>query len=319
MAGAGAAVRQRVLRAAEALDYHPNRLARGLRARHRKVVGVLLPDLQNPFFTGIVRGVEEVLCQAGFTLLLGHSDGLAERERSHLRVLRGEGADGLIFIPGNGPGASYEALRNWKVPVVSVDRSPRGLAVDLVTATNRDGAREATRHLLALGHGSVALINGPAEFDVAQEREAGYRDALREAGCAFRADLVAHGDFRQASAQAGMARLLDLEAPARAVLVANNLMTLGALQAIHERALSIPEDVAIVGFDDMPWATSLRPPLTAVAQPAEEMGRKAARLLLERLEDPGQPARRVVLPTRLVIRASCGAARDHSASVLSAA
>jgi DNA-binding LacI/PurR family transcriptional regulator len=119
--------------------------------------------------------------------------------------------------------------------------------------------------------------------------------------------LVIHSDFRQEGGRVAMCRLLDLPRPPRAAVVANNLMALGALQAIHERGLRIPDEVAIVGFDDMPWATSLRPPLTAVAQPAEEIGRAAAQLLLERLNEPGRLPRRVVLPTRLIIRASCGA------------
>ena len=307
LGGAGAQTQSRVLNAVRDLDYHPNRLARGLRARDRKVVGLLIPDLQNPFFTGIARGLEEVLCGAGLTLVLGHSDGLAERERAHLAVLRGEGADGLVLIPGNGPGASYATLRAWEIPVVCVDRSPVDLEADLVTATHREGARGATRHLLELGHASVALINGPRSFDVARERYAGYAAALREAGRTVRPEWVVHSDFRQAAARAAMGRLLDLPAPPRAVLVANNLMTLGALQTIHERRLRIPEDVAIIGFDDMPWAMSLWPPLTAVAQPAEELGRSAAELLLERMKDPRRPRRNVVLPTQLIVRASCGA------------
>jgi LacI family transcriptional regulator len=317
--GVGDAVRDRVLRAVAKLDYHPNRLARGLRAGQRKVIGVLIPDLQNPFFTGVVQGVEAVLYSAGFTLVLGHSDGLAERERTHLSVLRGEGAAGLILIPGNAAGANYESLRAWKIPVVAVDRVPNGLQVDLVGTNNHEGVKEAINHLLSHGYQSIALINGPAGFSVTQERLAGYQEALRDAGVAWRESMIIHSDFRQTGGQAAMNRLLDLPKPPRAVLVANNLMTLGALQAMHERGMRIPEDVAVVGFDDMPWATSLRPPLTAVAQPASELGRTAAQLLLERLNDPQRLPRHVILRTRLTVRASCGthlAARAETANAL---
>ncbi len=299
--------RDRVTRAVAKLNYHPNRLARGLRLGHRKVIGVIIPDLQNPFFTGVVHGAEAELYRAGYTLLLGHSDGLAEREQEQLRVLRGEGVAGLVFIPGNRPGANYESIRTWEIPVVAVDRSPGELEVDLVCSTNREGMRQAVNHLLSLGHKEIALLNGPEGINVTQERLGGYQDALRSAGKAVRESFIIHSDFRQEGGYGAMARFLDLPRPPRAVVVANNLMTLGALQAIHERGIRIPEELAVVCFDDMPWATSLRPPLTAVAQPTEELGRTAAQLLLERLKDPKRLVRQVVLPTRLIVRASCGA------------
>jgi len=306
--GVGKRVRERVLAAVRKLDYHPNRLARGLRAGLRKVIGVIIPDLQNPFFPGVVHGVEAVLYQAGYTLVLGHSDGLAEREQSHLAVLRGEGAAGVILIPDNGPGASYASLKAWGMPVVAVDRVPQGLEVDLVRSSNREGTQEATRHLLSHGYKDIAFINGPEVLSVAQQRLAGYQDALQAAGVKPPDSFIIHGDFRQEGGRAAMTRLLSLPKRPRAVLVANNLMTLGALQAIHEHGVSIPEEVAVVGFDDLPWALSLRPPLTAVAQPMEEIGRAAAQLLLERLkgQNGGALTRQIVLPTRLIIRASCG-------------
>lgn len=308
LSGARSPAREGVLKVARELNFHPNRLARGLRGRQRKLIGLILPDLQNPFFTGVVHGVEGVLCEAGFTLLLGHSNGLAEREQTHLGVLRGEGASGLVLIPGNAPDSDYESLRAWHLPVVAVDRTPTGLEVDFVSVTNRDGAREATQHFVALGYREIALINGPKGFDVSRERLIGYQEALNAAALPHTASLAVNGDFQQRSGYERMGQLLDLSKRPRAVLVGNNLMTLGALQAIHERGLRIPEDVAVIGFDDMAWATSLRPPLSAVAQPAEELGRTAARLLLEKIAEPDRPARQVVLKTRLVVRASCGAA-----------
>jgi DNA-binding LacI/PurR family transcriptional regulator len=295
-----------VLRAVKKLDYHPNHLARDLRAGLRKVIGVIIPDLQNPFCTRVVSGVEAVLYSVGYTLVLGHSDGLVGREQKHFDVLKSEGAAGLILIPGNGVGADYGSLRAWNMPVVAVDRMPSGLQVDLVGANNRQGVREAVNHLLSHGYKDIALIGGPPELSVARERHAGYQEALKSAGITPRESLVIHGDFRQEGGWAAMNRFLDMPKPPRAVLVANNLMTLGALQAIHERGICIPDEIAIVGFDDMPWATSLRPPLTVVAQPTEEFGRLAAEMLLERLKDPKRTVRRVILPTRLIIRASCG-------------
>jgi DNA-binding LacI/PurR family transcriptional regulator len=304
--GVAEGVRERVSRAVAKLDYHPNRLARGLRLGHRKVIGMIIPDLQNPFFTGVVHGVETALCSAGYNLLLGHSDGLAGREQEQLSILRGEGVAGLVFIPGNHPGANYESIRTWQIPVVAIDRSPGELEVDLVCSDNRKGMRQAVIHLLSLGYRDIALLNGPIGISVTRERLSGYQDALRSAGIAVRESFIVDSDFRQAGGQVAMTRFLDMAKPPRAVVVANNLMTLGALQAIHERGIRIPEELALVCFDDVPWAISLRPPLTAVAQPVEELGQIGAQLLLERLRDPTKLVRQVVLPTRLMVRASCG-------------
>ncbi|MFA5265413.1 MAG: LacI family DNA-binding transcriptional regulator [Opitutaceae bacterium] len=307
LAGAGAEVRGRVMAAVDELKYQPDLSARGLRARQRKLIGLVLPDLQNPFFTGLAHGVEDVLCDAGFTLLLGHSDGRAEREKRHFEVFHGEGVAGLVLVPSNAPEADYSALAAWNMPLVAVDRAPRGLGVDLVNTNNRESSREAVGHFLSLGYRRIALVNGPAGYDVSAERLAGAQEALVAAGLSPETLSVVNADFHQEGGLEAMRALLAAGKPPRAVLIANNLMTLGALQALHERRLRIPEDVAVIGFDDMPWATSLRPPLTAVAQPAEELGRTAAGLLLERLVEPARPVRQIILRNHLCIRASCGA------------
>ena len=300
-------LRERVSRAVVKLDYHPNHLARGLRLGHRKVIGVIIPDLQNPFFTGVVHGIESALYSAGYTLQLGHSDGLAEREREQLNLLRGESVAGLILMPGDCSGAAHESIRSWDIPVVAIDRAPVGLVVDLVCSDNRQGMTQAVNHLLSLGHKEIALLNGPEGINVTRERLEGYQDTLRNAGIHFPKSFIIHSDFRQKGGYEAMSQFLSMPKPPRAVVVANNLMTLGALQAIHERGVRIPEDLALVCFDDMPWATSLRPPLTAVAQLVEELGRIGGQVLLERLKDPKRVVRQVILPMRLMVRASCGA------------
>lgn len=170
--------------------------------------------------------------------------------------------------------------------------------------------RQAVTHLLSLGYQEVAIVTGPAGIDVAEERLGGYRDAFRSLGIPLRESFIIHSSFGQEGGYEAMVRLLNMSKRPRAVVLANNLMTLGALQAINERQVRIPEDLALVGFDDMPWAALLRPPLTAVAQPAEDLGKAAAQLLLERLKDPRRIVRQVVLPTRLIVRASCGATAE---------
>jgi DNA-binding LacI/PurR family transcriptional regulator len=307
----GNAVRAKVLKAARKLDYHPNRLARSLRDGNRKMIGVIIPDLQNPFLTGVVHGVEAVLYKSGYTLMLGHSDGIPEREQAHITGLRGEGAAGLILIPDNGESANYKSLEAWDIPVVAVDRVPKGLKVDLVSTNHRDGARQAVCHLIEHDYKDIALINGPRGFSVTQERRAGYQDALNEARIPLREAFVVHSDFRQEGGETAMNQLLDLSKPPRAILVGNNLMALGALQAVHKRNIKIPEEIAIIGFDDMPWASLLRPPLSVMAQPIQELGQIAAQMLLDRLKDPQRLVRQVILPPQLIVRASCGH-HDHN-------
>jgi len=301
-----AALRRRVLAAARELSYQPSQAARNLRVGTSKTVGVVIPDLQNPFFTGVVRGIEDVLQAAGYTLLLANSDDSPPREERALSTLRAEGVAGIVFVPISAPTSTHHQLLSSPIPVVAVDRSPLGLRVDLVMVDNTDGSRRAVDHLIARGHRAIALVGGPLQHSTAVERQQGYELALKEAGIPARADLIQYGDFREAGGYACMQALLAIPRPPTAVFVANNLMTLGALRAIHETGRRIPEDLAVVSFDDMPWASSINPPLTSVAQPDREIGKTAAGLLLARIAEPDRPIRRVVLETQLVVRASCG-------------
>jgi LacI family transcriptional regulator len=305
-AGVRDAVRSRILEAAQNLSYRPNRAARDLRVRSSRAVGVLIPDIENPFFTSLVCGIEEVLGKTDFSLLLASYNESPEKEARRLEVFRADGVGGLIFAASRAPSGLYAELAGAGIPLVAVSRDIARLPVDHVTVANQDGAYAATSHLVQLGHKRIALINGPLVFTTARDRQAGYKNALREAGMTVDERLIVHGAFKQSAGYASMRQLLDLPDPPSAVFAASNLLTLGALQAIHELNLSIPDEIAIVGFDEMPWAMSLRPPLTTVAQPAFEVGRTAAELLLARLRDPSLPRRQVVLETTLIVRSSCG-------------
>ena len=299
-------LRERVFEAARRLRYTPNRVARNLRRRTTRMIGVVVPDIENPFFTSIIGGVEEVLQAANYSLLLANYGETPAREHELMRTLHAEGAAGIIFTPSNAPGADYRDLVQAPAPMVAISRYPEGLDVDVVAVANSAGAFAATDHLIRLGHRTIAFINGPIGISTAKERQAGYLEALAAAGLEPQPELIVHGDFRQDGGYHAMQALLSLDRPPTAVFTANNLMTLGAFQAIYERGLGIPKQIAVVGFDDLPWATSLQPPLTAVAQPARDVGVTAARLLLDRLAEPERPTRRIILNTRLVIRASCG-------------
>lgn len=308
--GVSADLGDRVRTAVRDLDYYPNRVARNLRVRTTRTIGLVISDIQNPFFTSVVRGIENVLQVADYTLLLGNSDENLEREQLYLATLRAEGVAGIIFAPSNERAEAYRQLLQARLPIVAIDRAPAGLAADMVSVDNRAAALDAVAHLIKLGHRRIGCISGPPSLSTAEERRSGYEQALEQHGLAPDPALIQYADFRQPGGHAAMRTLLGLEEPPTAVFVANNLMTLGALHALHEHGLQIPSDVAIVGFDDMSWATSLQPSLTAVAQPTYELGAAAARLLLARLREPQRPLEHIVLKTKLMVRASSGARRD---------
>jgi LacI family transcriptional regulator len=299
-------VRRRILEAAQELSYRPNRAARDLRVRSSRAVGVLIPDIENPFFTSLVCGIEDVLGKTDYSLLLASYNEDPGQEERRLEVFRAEGVRGLIFAASRNPSRLYSDLGKSGMALVSVSRDIARLPVDQVSVANHDGAYAATSHLIRLGHSRIAIINGPLVFTTARDRQAGYEEALREAGIVVDERLVVQTDFRQSGGHSGMRKLLELPAPPTAVFAGSNLLTLGALQAIHERHLTIPDEIAIVGFDEMPWAMSLRPPLTTVAQPAFDVGRTAAELLIARVREPALPRRQVVLETKLIVRSSCG-------------
>lgn len=300
-------LRARVHEAARELSYRPSRAARTLRVGTSQAVGVVIPDLQNPFFTDVVRGIDSVLQAAGYTLLLSIADENAAREREIFETFRAEGVAGIIFVPINAARDTYRQLLAPPVYTVAIDRLPSSLRTDLVTVDNTEGTRSGVAHLIAMGHREVALLSGPLRHSTAIEREQGYQEALHAADLPLRAELIYRGDFREGAGYEGIKALMALPSRPTAVFVANNLMTLGAFRALHEAGIRIPEEVAVVGFDDMPWATSLNPPLTAVSQPAAEIGSAAADLLLDRIARPDRALRHLILKTRLVVRASCGA------------
>jgi LacI family transcriptional regulator len=287
-------LQERVHAAVHQLNYSPNRIARNLRIRRTRTVALVVSDIQNPFFTSVVGGIENALQQADYTLLLGNSDENLDREQLYLATLRAEGVVGIILAPTGARAEAYEHLHHTHLPMVVIDRCPPRLHADSVAVNNSAGAFAAVTHLARLGHRRIGCITGP--------------QALRAHDLPVHPSLIRYADFRQPGGSTAMQALLELPEPPTAVFVGNNLMTLGALQTLHERGLQIPSDMAIVGFDDMAWASSLQPPLTAVVQPTYEVGTTAAHLLLARLNDPQRPLQHVVLDTRLMVRASCGAA-----------
>lgn len=295
---------KQVNRAIDELKYRPSRVARNLRVRKANTVGLLVSDIQNPFFTSIMRGIQDTLLAQGYVLLAANSDEDEEQERIHIETLLAEEVAGIILAPASASARSYANLIDEGVGLVIIDRIPNRLKVDSVLVDNAAGAHVAVEHLIDLGHRRIGIIVGREHISTAMERLEGYRSALKEAGLPFDPELVSTGDFRQEGGYEAMNGLLSLPNPPTAVFSSNNVMTLGALQAIHEKCIRIPDEIALVSFDDMPWAASLQPPLTAVAQPTYEIGTTAATLLLDRVKEPTRSTRRIILEAELITRAS---------------
>lgn len=288
------------------LAYRPSRVARRLRMTGGRshLVGLVVPDIQNPFFAELARGVEDAAFASEYAVLLCNSDESLEKERFYLDVMRAESVDGVILPPFDDADPAVLEIARGGTPLVCVDRSLSELKTDLVEVDNYRGAFDAVAHLLDKGHARIGLIGGRRHVSTMRGRRRGYADALRARGVPLDKELARAGDHKLESGRTLAGALLDLPSPPTALFVVNNLMTVGALTAIHQRGLRVPRDLAIVGFDDLPWAEAFDPPLTVVRQPAYQLGRQAMELLLRRLDEPARPPVTVRLQPELVIRRS---------------
>jgi LacI family transcriptional regulator/LacI family repressor for deo operon, udp, cdd, tsx, nupC, and nupG len=289
------------------LDYRPNRVARRLRQRggKRHLLGLIIPDIQNPFFAEIARGVEDVAYANQFAVMLCNSDEDMNKERFYLDVMLAESVDGIILPPINDHDPEVSKVAGSGMPIVTVDRSLSDSTIDKVEVDNYQGAFDAVAHLIKIGHRRIGLITGRGNISTSRDRKLGYEQALTASEIPVNPEYVRMGDYKQASGIALADELLALPVPPTALFVANNLMAVGAIEAIHARNLKIPQDVAVIGFDDLPWADALDPPLTMVRQPAYEVGRAAAELLLKRLDNRNSPPAWLRLRPRLILRQSC--------------
>jgi LacI family transcriptional regulator len=300
----GTDLRRRVLGAVAELGYRRNGPARSLRTRAAMVVGIIISDITNPFFTAVVRGAEDRAQRAEYSVVLANADEDVAKEARYLEVAAAEQMAGVLLSPASPRQTSIDALLEQGIPVVTIDRRLATSPVDSVMVNNHQAAREATQHLISQGCRRVGLVAGPVQTTTGAGRLAGYRAALRAAGRTLDRSLIAYSDFRTDGGYAATWQLLQQRLPPDGLLFSNNLMTVGGLQAIAEAGLAVPGDIAVVGFDDASWATALRPPLTVVAQPTYEIGQAAAELLLRRIDGEKFPPRHVVLRAELIERAS---------------
>jgi len=300
-------LKKKVTAAVEALHYTPNLLARSLAIRRTNTFGMLIPDIANPFYSGILRGVEDRAQKSGYAVIAGNSDNCTRKEEAYLNLLLSKRVDGILLIKA--PGEMSESLRiklqQAETPVVLLDRDYPPLKAHTVLADDFGGAKEAVEHLILHGHRRIGIIIGPPHVSTTQGRLAGYKQALAENSIPFEPSLVVEGDYGIQEGYAAGMRLLQQKPTA--VFVTNWTMTVGFIQALQKTGIRCPADVALVSYDDFVWTGLFQPKLTAVAQPAYQLGYRGVEILLGFLKGKFKRRRVETLKNELVIRESCGA------------
>jgi LacI family transcriptional regulator len=300
----------RVLRAAEELGYRPNRIARGLKTSRSHTIGVLIPDITNPVFPPIVRGIEDRLDQAGYTALIVNTDNDPERERIYLEAMQARQVDGFISATARLDKELLAELGGVGTPLVLVNRSLEDGSVPAVTVDDRRGIALAVGHVVELGHTQIGHVAGPQNLSTGHRRRLSFIEAMQAAGLEVPEEHVKVGSYFTEEEGARACDELLSHAPAVTAIVAgNDLMAIGCYDTLEERGLTCPDDISVVGFNDMRFVDRLRPPLTTIGIPNREIGQEAADLLLEQLGGNAQAGGEVLLEPVLVVRASTGAPR----------
>lgn len=297
--------RRKVLAAARRLEYRPSPLARGLRLQRTKTLGMLVPDITNPFFPPIIRGAEEAARERGYELVLSNTDDSPDRERASLALMRERQADGLLIATSRMADATLTGVRRDRLPFVLVNRGSRVTADHSVEVDNERAAETVVAHLASLGHRRIAHIAGPLSTTTGAERAAGYRAAMTAHGLGAHALVVEASAYSEDAGRDAAAKVLG--ADPTAIFAANDLIAIGVLRALREVGRRVPRDVSLVGVNDIPLAGFLDPPLTTMRVPQREMGGVAARMLIALLEGEPLTRRQVVLETSLVVRGSTAA------------
>jgi len=307
-----AETRERVLQEMERLGYVVNRQARSLAGGKSNIIGVLAPDLGTGYIGEIIRGIDAELGLSGYDLMLFTTHRTAAKEANYVANLARGMADGLLLILPRNPSDYIGILTRREFPFVLIDHQGNGDPCPAVGATNWQGAYNATEYLMKLGHKRIGFITGSLDLGAAVERLAGYRSALHTHHLPVEPELIYEGGFNQPDGYAGASALLGLENPPTAIFASNDVMAMGAMDATRDRGLRIPDDISIVGFDDIPQARQVRPTLTTVRQPLEHMGRVATQILMGILADPDKKVSRIELPTELIVRDSTLPLKDRA-------
>lgn len=307
--------RRRVEATAAELGYQPNHVARSLRTKRSRIIGVVIPDIQNPFFIGVVRAIQDSAYERHHAVFLCNTDEDRDKAELCVELMQAERVAGVIVSPVGEVDDPCRRFAESGVPMVVVDRRLPGLNVDTVLVDNRGATRELVAHLIADGHQRIGAVIGNPAVTTGRERREGFLDAVAAFGLPSDPALVKVGPANEANREAVGYRLtrelLDLTEPPTALFTGTNLLTVGALKAIQGRGLRIPEDIALVAFDEIDWMSLVRPAMTVAAQPMAELGRTAATLLFQRIDDETRPVEEIVFRPTLVIRQSCA---NHAAA-----
>jgi LacI family transcriptional regulator len=302
---------ERVRRSIKLLGYRPNLLARSLRRRETRTIGLLVPDNANPFFAEFARVIEDAGFAEGYSVILCNSDRSETKEEAYLDVLLAKQVDGLIVMSLTDRVDLLQSVHNLGVPMVVVDRGLSDVPISQVQVANEVGGYLAGQYLARLGHQRIGCIGGPSEANPSWERVTGFKRALREVGIGMPAAAIVQGDFRYGGGEAGMQALLERELSLTAVFATNDLMAIGAMISLRRAGLRVPDDISVIGFDNISQASTMIPPLTTIEQPVNELGQTTVRLLLDQmLKRTTEPAS-ITVPTSLIERESCRAIISH--------
>lgn len=303
--------RKRVEVAMRQLDFHPNALARSLRSGSSKTIGLIIPDIANLFFAEAARYIEDYGKNAGYSVILCNADNNPQKEASYVKVLIEKMVDGIIFISTGDSARNLKRLQTNNVPVVIADRDLSENLVDTVMVNNHQGGRLATEYLISLGHKRIGCISGPIGLGVSSQRTHAFHATMKQHSLSVPSAYYAEGDFGFESGESCMRQMLARGAKPTAVFVGNDMMAFGAIRAIEDAGLKVPEDVSVIGFDDIPLAKTYSPPLTTIAQPIKKVAKETVELLVKRIEKNrnGNAStaayQKIVLDVKLVERKSC--------------
>jgi LacI family transcriptional regulator len=299
--------RQRVEEAIQALEYVPNRIARGLISQKTQTIGIIVPDIVNPFFAPVVRGAESAARKAGYRILLCNSEGDLRLEREYIEDLVAHRVEGLLLAPASDRSqSSIQSLLRGGFPLVLIDRALPDADCDLIVSDNAHGARRLIEHLIAIGHREIAHVCDAEDTSTGRERLRGYREALEAARIPFQPELVIRTTVDRIGGYRAAQEILARDPLPTAIFAVNNMTAVGTMEALRERGLSVPKDMGLVCFDDVEHLAVLSPILTVIDQPAETFGSLGVQLLLERMTGKANSRpRRIILQTDLIVRQSC--------------
>ncbi len=302
------ATKDKVLEIARKLDYRPSLIPGALRTGKSKAIGLILPNVMNPFFPAIIKGVEDVAVENGYMVVFCNSDEKIEKEALYFQMFEDRWVDGIIISGVTGKSREekeyIQSLHKKGIPVVLIDREIEDYFTNIVMIDNEGAASKGIQHCLDLGHKRIGLISAPLDIKIFSDRFKGYRKTLEEKGIEFDQSLVIEGDQTTQSGREASKQFLSLDDPPTAIFALTDLMAIGALKEIQERDLKVPEDISVIGFDDIPLASLVNPALTTIAQPIYEIGREAMSLLIKNIEKKDLTKSKIILDTRLIVRES---------------